>query len=121
MSSWAPIVILSGFDYDAPTLALTAKPRINAKDFKSFWSTASGWGTFSHTQRPESTKFAMTLDHGAFQLSSVALARQGKQTPSVSARLNGKEIRGLKYKSEIVRFPAEVTFREGDTLEVSLE
>ncbi len=121
MSSWAPIVILSGFDYDAPSRAVTAKPRINAKDFKSFWSTASGWGTFSHTERPGSTKFAMSLDHGAFQVSSVALARQGKQVPSVSARLNGKEIRGVKYKTDTARFASEVTLREGDTLEVNLE
>ncbi len=91
------------------------------KDFKSFWSTASGWGTFSHTQRQESTKFAMTLDHGAFQVSSVSLARQGKQAPSPSARLNGKEIRGVKYKAEIVNFASEVSLREGDTLEVNLE
>jgi hypothetical protein len=120
MSSWAPMVILSGFDYDAPSRRLTAQPRINPQDFRSFWSTAGAWGTFTHNQRQQSTKFAISLDSGVLPLASVAVSHAGKNVPALQARLNGKQIRGAKHKSGVVIFDSEITLKEGDTLELSL-
>src|SRR3954452_2580618 len=43
MASWTAIPILSGFRYSGPARSLTVAPKLNASNFKSFWSTATGW------------------------------------------------------------------------------
>jgi hypothetical protein len=47
MSSYALLIALSGFHYSAPTHTLTLAPRLEADPFTCFFSTASGWGTFT--------------------------------------------------------------------------
>jgi uncharacterized protein (DUF608 family) len=47
MSSYALLIALSGFYYSAPTRALTIAPRLDTNPFTCFFSTASGWGTFT--------------------------------------------------------------------------
>jgi hypothetical protein len=54
MSSYALLIALSGFHYAAPTHTLTIAPRIEVDPFTCFFSTASGWGTFTlHANRLE--------------------------------------------------------------------
>jgi uncharacterized protein (DUF608 family) len=48
MASWSSVVALSGFHYDGPRAAVVAVPRVPHRVFKCFWSTATGWGTFSY-------------------------------------------------------------------------
>jgi non-lysosomal glucosylceramidase len=48
MSSWSSFVALSGFQYDGPEASIVAVPRLPHKDFRCFWSTGTGWGTFSY-------------------------------------------------------------------------
>jgi len=47
MAAWSGLVALSGFHYDGRTGMVQVAPRVNAANFKCFWSTASGWGTFA--------------------------------------------------------------------------
>ena len=48
MASWSGVVALSGFEYDGPRSAVVAVPRVPHKKFQCFWSTGTGWGTFSY-------------------------------------------------------------------------
>ncbi len=50
MSSWSVVVALSGFSYDGPKGAVTVLPRM-AGDFRCFWATANGWGSFAYEGR----------------------------------------------------------------------
>jgi len=45
MASYALLIALSGFRYDAPTKTLYISPKLEARPFTCFFSTASGWGT----------------------------------------------------------------------------
>ena len=47
MSAWSGVLALSGFRYDGRTAAIEALPRVNAGNFRCFWSAGTGWGTFS--------------------------------------------------------------------------
>ncbi len=49
MSAWSGVVALSGFHYDGHTAAVEALPRMNVPNFRCFWSTGTGWGSFSAT------------------------------------------------------------------------
>ena len=51
MSSWSVVVALSGFFYDGPKGAVTALPRMDQADFRCFWATANGWGSFAYMGR----------------------------------------------------------------------
>ena len=54
MASWTSVVALSGFHYDGPEASVVAVPRVPHNVFECFWSTGTGWGTFSY--RPVSTR-----------------------------------------------------------------
>jgi hypothetical protein len=44
-ASWALLPALSGYHYDAATGDIEFSPNINPKQFYSFWSTGSAWGS----------------------------------------------------------------------------
>jgi hypothetical protein len=48
MASWSGVEALSGFEYDGPHAAVVAVPRVPHEKFQCFWSTGTGWGTFSY-------------------------------------------------------------------------
>jgi len=108
MASWTPFVMLSGFDYDASKRHLTVKPRYRKSDLKSFWSTASGWGTFSHRQTAAQTKLSLSVDQGGLRIASVALDFAAGRSPLVAAKLNG-----LK-----TAWPSDVTLKQDDVFEI---
>ena len=47
LASWSLVLNLSGFGYAAPDRWIRFAPKVRAKNFRCFWSVASGWGTFS--------------------------------------------------------------------------
>jgi uncharacterized protein (DUF608 family) len=64
MASWSGLLSLSGFRYRGSERTLTALPRVSHDHFKSFWSTATAWGSFSLTSaRP--TEFTLKVEEGS--------------------------------------------------------
>jgi uncharacterized protein (DUF608 family) len=49
MAAWSGILAYSGFRYHAPTQSLFINPANGRTDFRSIWSTGSGWGVFHIT------------------------------------------------------------------------
>ena len=45
LASYAVLLALSGFSYSAPEQRLGFAPRVNADDFRAFFSVGSGWGS----------------------------------------------------------------------------
>lgn len=52
MSSWGLLVALSGFTCDLPRGEIGFAPRINAEDFRTFWSTGRAWGIYTQRRDP---------------------------------------------------------------------
>jgi non-lysosomal glucosylceramidase len=47
MSSWSTVVALCGFHYAGDRAAVSALPLIGDDNFRGFWATGTGWGSFS--------------------------------------------------------------------------
>jgi hypothetical protein len=77
MSSWSTVVALSGFVYDGARAAVLAVPRMPRDRFKCFWSTGTGWGTFSLRKQNSSTLFSIQVLKGTLACHSCEIAAMG--------------------------------------------
>jgi len=91
MSSYALLIALSGFHYSAPARRMSLAPQVDALPFTCFFSTASGWGTF--TLHPE--RFELWLRAGELQVDELQITHGGQSVlfrPGLTARAGEKLI-----------------------------
>ena len=95
MSSWSLILALSGYEYSAPEARIGFKPKVNAENFKTFFSTGSGWGQYR--QKLDGKVLDTTLDvvWGELPITKVVLAWPKGEAPKalkVEASLGGQKV-----------------------------
>src|SRR5437867_10085206 len=121
MASWSGILALSGFRYRGREAAITAVPRTGPENFHCFWSTATGWGTFSLApQEGGGTRFALRVSSGTLPCRSFEIQASGG---AASTRLNGNSItHQMERRNErvVIRFAGPVTVEEGGELELTV-
>jgi uncharacterized protein (DUF608 family) len=105
MASWAVKLALDGFKYSLVEHRLGFAPRIHTEDYFTFWSTNSGWGTYS--QNLEKGFFALTVDYGCITLKTLELA---------NLTTNKITINGPKGKIEATVEPGRIVFQSPITL-----
>jgi hypothetical protein len=69
MASWTLLEAASGYIYDATSAHMTLTPRFNSDQFRSFFITAGGWGSFHR----EGQRAEVNLDYGSLQLEQLDL------------------------------------------------
>jgi uncharacterized protein (DUF608 family) len=79
MSSWAPLVALSGVTYDGASASVIAVPRIPHENFKCFWATGTGWGTFAYRKGVSSTRFTLNVLAGTLLCRSCEISAPGQK------------------------------------------
>ena len=89
MSSWSVVLAMSGFRYDGPNSAVVAIPPLPHPAFQCFWSTGTGWGTFSLRHQAGALKFSLKVLAGTLDCSSCELAASGQ---SATVQANGKTV-----------------------------
>jgi len=77
MASWALLIALSGFHYSGVERRLTLAPRVRARNFRSFWTIPSGWGSFSQTIGPAGHSVEVQAIEGTMTLASLAVGGNG--------------------------------------------
>jgi uncharacterized protein (DUF608 family) len=114
MASWSAIPALSGFRYHGGEKSVTAAPRFRPANFKSFWSTATGWGTFVHIAQAGRRRFLLSVTEGVLPVRMVRLQGAGaggavKVGARVVAHKLAREKRGvsLEFGEEIAVKPGE--------------
>lgn len=115
MSAWSTVLALSGFRYHGPQGAVRAVPPIARGRFACFWSTGTGWGTFSTGPGLE-----ISVLHGSLPCQSCELAGPGT---AGSATLDGKAVAHRIERAgphAIFRFHDLVTIPEGGVLRLTL-
>jgi uncharacterized protein (DUF608 family) len=123
MAAWSGILALSGFQYRGADKSLIATPRISPENFRSFWSTATGWGTFAQAIEKGRVRFSLSVLSGKLPCRSVELERVLSASAKSSVRLGTKplahEIKRAAKRATFVLAGA-VDLLEGDrlTLEV---
>lgn len=119
MSAWSGLVALSGFRYRGAERALTAIPRLRVANFSSFWSTGTGWGTFSHSSEAGRPALSISVLGGKLPCASVETAAETGQSVKSSVTLGTRsvphEVRTAQRRVTFV-FRDPIELREGDRL-----
>jgi uncharacterized protein (DUF608 family) len=92
MSAWSGLLALSGFQYLGREATVAAAPRVRAESFTSFWSTGTGWGTFSQAIRGGRTRFSLSVLAGRLPCRSVELAAQVPARAASVAKVGTREL-----------------------------
>jgi len=50
MSSWGVLLALTGYSYSGPAKSLEFAPKLFPDNFRTFWSTGSGWGGYAQKE-----------------------------------------------------------------------
>jgi uncharacterized protein (DUF608 family) len=113
MSAWSGVLALSGFRYLGPRKAVIAEPKVRAANFSSFWSTGTGWGTFSQVAQGAGTRFVLSVLAGTLPCASVELARTVPAGAKAAVAVGKKSL-----SSEVKRGDRRVTIMLGDPVEL---
>ncbi len=124
LASWACFLAWSGFRYSAPLRELSVMPRTRRQAFRCFWSAPSGWGSFTHTLKPQQQRVEVQVTEGALTIATLAVNGLSK-SPFKTARARlGKDFVEATLKQEpqrrIVAFEPELAVEPGKELEVVL-
>lgn len=114
MSSWSVKLALDGFSFSLVEGRLGFAPKVNAEDYRTFWSTGTGWGRYS--QQPAKGEFALEVLHGSQVLKRLDLADLDSETVKVIGPRG--EITAV-VKSRSVIFSEPVTLEGAEKLRIS--
>jgi len=121
MASWSAIPALSGFQYDGGRAAVIAVPRVNEDNFRSFWASGTGWGSFTRTANSTGVQFTLKVLSGKLPCSSCEI----KAGPGASTvALNGRNVPHRVERSGgrvILRFSEPATLDENAELKVEVK
>jgi len=124
LASWACFVAWSGFRYNAPQRELTLMPRTGRQAFRCFWSVPSGWGSFTHTLKPQGQGVQVQVAEGSIAVQRLAVNGLTKgQFSKVSARLGTEQLRAdLRQEPQrrVVALEREIAVTPKQPLEVVL-
>jgi hypothetical protein len=98
-----------------------AIPAIHPRNFRSFWSTATGWGAFTHSVEDGRTRFSLDVIAGELPCRSVRLASAAAGVGSVRLGRNTVEHEAERQGREaVVTFAQDLMVRPGERLLVTV-
>jgi uncharacterized protein (DUF608 family) len=121
MASWGCLLTLSGFEYDGPAGHLGFAPRMNRDNFRSFFSTAEGWGSFGQKDNDQQRSYHLRLDYGKLDLSRLSLDGGGvSRSGKVQVLHQGNPIaaRVSRRKGCLILRLDRLMLKMGETIEV---
>jgi non-lysosomal glucosylceramidase len=122
MSAWSTFLALSGFIYDGPNAAVIATPPMLSRDFKCFWATATGWGTFSFDGQSGGTRFSIKVLSGTLSCRSCEIAATGASaTVRSGGRTIGNQVNRRDDRSSIVVFSETVDIPANGDIEIEVQ
>ena len=107
MAAWSGVLALSGFRYHGASGTVWVMPRLRLPDFRCFWATGTGWGTFSLT----AGRLSLKVDHG-----TLACRRFTVRGRTVKASVNGKGVAHTVNREGQVELGSGLDLRTGDEL-----
>ncbi len=119
LSSWSLLTGLSGYHYSAPDQRLAFAPRLNAGDFRVFFSTGSGWGVYSQKVNRQDTVVALQLTFGSLNVKELALPVD-LSGQNVTARLGDASIGAKRLENGAVAFDQPLRLEAGATLNLTM-
>jgi len=120
MASWSLLLALSGFHYSAPDKWIAFTPKVDAWDFKCFYSTGSGWGTYSQQILTGKLSAQIGITYGELEIRQVRLALpRGSSAASVTTSASGA-ILERDNDFATITFAKPVKIKAGEALEIEV-
>jgi hypothetical protein len=73
MASYGVLLALCGFDYHGPRGYLAFDPRITPEDFRTSFTVAEGWGSFSQKRNPNTQENSLSMAYGQLRINTISL------------------------------------------------
>jgi len=122
MASYALLLALSGYRCCAAENRLGFAPRICEEDFRSFFSTATGWGLYTQRMEEGRAEFTISLKYGSLLLERLDLPTADIRKPMLDVILDGKKVKAKarREKDTFVVLLVPTVVRHGQILRISL-
>ena len=117
LSSWSLLTALSGYRYSAPDARLAFAPRVNAADFRCFFTTAAGWGTYRQKLSTREATLRIELTQGTLTLNMLGVSAEVPRNGQVAATVDGRVL-DAQPGTDGIRFVPPLTMSAGETLDV---
>ncbi|MCX8052356.1 MAG: non-lysosomal glucosylceramidase [Armatimonadetes bacterium] len=122
MASWSVILALTGFHYSAPDRLIAFGPKVNAADFRSFYSTGSCWGIYSQRLVEGCFSAKISVSWGEVELQKIELDVPSDYVcRSVRASIGAKDLAPLFEKNGdrlVVTLGDSAKISVGEALEI---
>lgn len=120
MASWGVLLALQDYQYNGPSNALSFAPRIQPEAFKSFFTSAEGWGNIEQDRNGQQQTNRVKLAWGKLKLqklavetvaqpSKITLVHGNKELPVTVAKNNNKL--ELSFEPVLLQAGEELTLR----------
>ena len=115
MSSWSLMLALSGFRYRGSDRLVSAVPRAKLPWFRSFWSSGTGWGTFSLDEK----RFSLSVTEGSLPVRRIETPLTGR---AATVTLGDTSVNHHFERSQLatVSFAEELRVEPGKDLVVEI-
>jgi len=124
MASYALLLALSGFQYQAHKQRLGFAPRVNERDFRCFFSAQAAWGEYRQRVHRARAEIVIQVDVGALPLRELRLAgAAARMGGSVSAKIGQRRVACRKSggaKRAALAFQPAVTVTPDSALSLTL-
>ena len=121
MSSWSSVVALSGFHYEGDRAHVIALPKLPHENFHCFWSTGTGWGTYSLKRKQTGgVSFTIQTLAGTLPCRSCTLDATGsKATASVAGKKLTTRVEKNQQQTRVYLTDL-IQLHEGEQLEIDV-
>jgi uncharacterized protein (DUF608 family) len=120
MSSWSTMVALSGFLYDGAQAAVTAAPKMPHENFRCFWASGTGWGTFTLRRQGGGTLFALKVLAGTLLCRSCEIPAVGATATAEGAAKPLKNHVTQRGQHAMIAFDEALRLSANDELRITV-
>jgi uncharacterized protein (DUF608 family) len=93
MASYGVFINICGYQYHGPKGELSFHPKLNLDNFKSAFTAAQGWGSYTQTLIDSSQKSAVKIVYGQLSLKKLSITKfDNKKLISATAKIDNQEI-----------------------------
>ncbi|MDH7601621.1 MAG: GH116 family glycosyl-hydrolase [Armatimonadota bacterium] len=124
MASWSLILALSGYHYSAPEKTIAFAPKVNASDFRCFYSTGSGWGVYAQQLTSSGLAAKIGVTWGELELQRIEVGIPSDlAAASAVVEVGGKRVGcsvGREDDKAIITLASPVKINAGEELELNI-
>ena len=128
MSSWGVLLALSGYSYSGVDMTIGFEPKLYPEDFRTPWTTGSGWGSSSQKLAAENNlTLTLSAASGEIKLKEFSFlppAVREKALAGVEGTLGKAKFAPEPVRNEgrlVVRWDRPVVVRPGEELTLEIK